>query len=230
MKTIGSWIEEQADRVITTHGDFISGCLEHQDEAEVFISGSSLLPKAGDVDVFLTPGSTWFISHSSKKRLFETDNAITCRDHGQVIQLCKFAYQDLRAMITAFDFAHCQMGVRARITKIRELEYVDSDWTPEFINARVTGDTWFTSGAMPVSSIVRLLKFHKRGMVSRRSAVDSVIKILAQIADDGFVSREDFEAQVNGIEDDVIERVLRNPDRKDVADALDSLYENLKRR
>lgn len=156
------------------------------------------------------------------KRLSSTKNASTWSYHGRVIQMCNYKHNSLSELVESFDFAHIQVGVEVR----RQASYIhikDVYVSEAFILARMTNDSWYTGSKYPLSSLVRLLKYHKREEVSQGRSVASIIGIISDVVNRGFADYEDFKDQL-----DAVDLGLVPEDMDDISMAsLKSLFDSL---
>lgn len=143
-----------------------------------------------------------------------TRNAATASIKGQVVQFCKYFKTLPQKTIEAFDFAHCQAG--AIFSKEGELLEVVS--TPAFWEFEKTGSTWYTGSEYPLSSLMRCMKFHKRGLFKDNAHKPSALKILYDIVERGFVDEEDFDDQCASISESFVD--FNGPEAEDLFDVL----------
>lgn len=119
----------------------------------------------------------------------ETRNAITARIDGQVVQFCKYHKPTPQELVESFDFAHCKAG--AVFNKSGELLNVVSTSSFE-IYERAGGSTWYTGSEYPLSSLMRCMKFQKRGMFRDYDYKPVVVSILCDIIRRGFKDMDDY--------------------------------------
>ena len=119
----------------------------------------------------------------------ETRNALTARIEGQVVQFCKYHKPTPRELVESFDFAHCMAG--AVFSESGELLDVVS--TRAFlVYERAGGSTWYTGSEYPLSSLMRCMKFQKRGLFHDYDYKPVVVSILCDIIKRGFKDMEDY--------------------------------------
>jgi hypothetical protein len=183
-----------------------------------YLAGNSLNPdKPRDLDLFPIGKSDFFegIGKTIEEEYFDfkkigkvvstTQNAITLDVKGRIIQFCRYHKPDLEALINSFDFAHIQVGVKVELAKsefqdrwsvfIKEVFFTDA-----YLAARVMGKTWFQGSEYPLSSLMRLLKYHKREHLSSYEAIREMISIVSAIIKRGFHNYPDFLDQMNAVD------------------------------
>ena len=120
--------------------------------------------------------------------LSNSSNAITMELCGQVVQFCNYFKSTPQKTIEAFDFAHCQAGaVFSRDGNL--LEIVS---TPAFWKFEETKSTWYTGSEYPLSSLMRCMKFHQRGLFKDNAHKVAAVEILCDIVRRGFLDEGDF--------------------------------------
>jgi len=129
-----------------------------------------------------------------------TKNALTVLlEGGQTVQFCSYMKQSLTELVKSFDFAHIQVGILFqgdnRPPQIDSVFYTD-----DFVAANVTRCTHYTGSEYPTSSIIRALKYYKRGKMNRSAAVRSVVHALADMVNRGFADYNDFKDQLDAID------------------------------
>lgn len=129
-----------------------------------------------------------------------TKNAITVLlDGGQLVQFCSYFKPSLTALVTSFDYSHVQVGVL--FPGNNELPRVDTVfYTDAFVMANVTRCTEYTGSEYPTSSLIRTLKYHKRGKLPKMAAGKTVLRILAGVINRGFSDYADFKDQLDAID------------------------------
>lgn len=123
--------------------------------------------------------------------LAKSSNAITTVVDGQVVQFCSYWKESPQKTIEAFDFAHCQAGA----VFDGEGRVVDVVATEAFWESEEIGATWYTGSEYPLSSLMRCMKFHKRGLFKDNAHKASALSILCDIVKRGFEDDEDFRDQ-----------------------------------
>ena len=126
----------------------------------------------------------------------ETRNAVTARIDGQVVQFCKYHKPTPQELVESFDFAHCMAG--AVFSESGEL--LDVVYAASFeVYERIGGSTWYTGSEYPLSSLMRCMKFQKRGLFHDYDYKPSVINILCDIIKRGFKDNADYYDQCASI-------------------------------
>lgn len=149
--------------------------------------------------------------------LSKSSNAITAEVEGQVVQFCSYCKETPQKTIEAFDFAHCQAGaVFDGNGELKEVVATDAFWVSEEVGA-----TWYTGSEYPLSSLMRCMKFHKRGLFRDNAHKVSALRILLDIVRRGFRDEGDFLDQCASVSETFCE--LNGDD-------ADELFELLKKK
>ncbi|WP_405325623.1 hypothetical protein [Fibrobacter sp.] len=128
-----------------------------------------------------------------------TKNAVTAKIDGRTVQFCNYFKPSLEELLKSFDFAHVQVG--ARFTKALNGSPISHvDFTPDWLVAKSTGQTFYTHSEYPISSLVRINKYIKRGNYIGKSYIRDVIRILTDILNRGIEDYEDFKDQLDAID------------------------------
>lgn len=133
--------------------------------------------------------------------LFESRNALTVKLHerGQVVQFCAYSKRSLQELVESFDFSHIQVGIRFRGNGCAPYhEHVF--YTDAFVVANVTRRTVYTGSEYPLSSLMRLFKYHKRGKLTKREAAQASMKILKDVLERGYENYVDYKEQLDAID------------------------------
>lgn len=133
--------------------------------------------------------------------LFESKNALTVKlnEKGQVVQFCVYRKPSLEELVKSFDFSHIQVGIRFRGNGCAPYhEHVF--YTDAFVVANVTRRTVYTGSEYPMSSLMRLFKYHKRGKLMKREAAQATMKILKDVLERGYENYEDYKKQLDAID------------------------------
>lgn len=127
-----------------------------------------------------------------------TKNALTLKWNTETVQLCSYSYKSLKDLIESFDFAHNKIGAELKIKPFITIKkiYISDD----FILARTTDTTFFTGSNYPLSSMLRLMKFHKRGIITGNSHIRYTIEIMTAIIKRGFHNYDDFKDQLDAVD------------------------------
>ena len=128
-----------------------------------------------------------------------TKNAVTAKIDGHTVQFCNYFKNSLDELLDSFDFAHVQVG--ARFTKALDGSPISNvDFTPNWLVAKSTGQTFYTHSEYPISSLIRINKYIKRGNYIGKSYIRDVIRILTDILNRGIEDYEDFKDQLDAID------------------------------
>ena len=128
-----------------------------------------------------------------------TKNAVTAKIDGHTVQFCNYFKDSLDELLESFDFAHVQVG--ARFTKALDGSPISNvDFTPNWLVAKSTGQTFYTHSEYPISSLIRINKYIKRGNYIGKSYIRDVIRILTDILNRGIEDYEDFKDQLDAID------------------------------
>ena len=184
-----------------------------------------------DYDVYPAFGKLFNAVHIRKNTIeskgeviCETNNAITVKVHGKVIQFCTYYKATLQELVDSFDFSHCQVGVEfsPRETEdggIATPEIKDIAWFDAWVEYRITRQSTYTGSEYPLSSLIRLNKYVKRDIIKGKSYTIEVLKILNDIIKRGYTDYRDFKNQL-----DAVDLLLLEPKE---ANAAYELFKNL---
>lgn len=129
-----------------------------------------------------------------------TRNAVTLLlPAGQFVQFCAYRKPTLQTLVDSFDFSHVQVGVRFRGDG-QPPQPQDVYYTDGFVVANMTRQAMYTGSEYPTASIVRTLKYYKRGKMTRSSAARSVLRAMADVVQRGFKDYADFKDQLDAID------------------------------
>ena len=219
MKSIKDVIKERMDTRLKSVYSAIAICLSYKHHG-YFVAGNSCNASAPH-DFDLYPWySKKFDFKGIKSRIesvggyviIETRNALTVNIGGKIIQFCNYWKSDLISLIESFDFAHIQIGVAVNIewrpgdfeddiggydcSKIRYVEYTDN-WQ----RAQMLKTTWYTGSDYPLSSLLRTVKYLKRGAYANKFEYKKdIINILNDIISRGYKDYQDFKDQLAAID------------------------------
>jgi hypothetical protein len=203
---------------------WLSRSLEGWPEREMrfFLAGGALASKASeiaDLDIFPVPGAEP-VTLEPAKVVSRTKNAVTWATGPWPTQVCAYRHQTLTELVESFDFSSAQIGA--------EIMSVDRRWavcsvhaTDAFVASRLRGSLEFTGSAYPLSSLIRLFKYHRSGRASRRDAIAAAIGILTAISRRGFKDWADFLDQLDAVDLGLVPEELDGVVRSD----LTALYE-----
>jgi hypothetical protein len=164
-----------------------------------------------------------------------TKNATTFSDgKGLILQFCNYYHASLVALVESFDFSHIQIG--CEVDCLVGVDQVgDVYFSDDYVLANVLNTSVFKGSEYPFCSLVRMFKYHHRGVFGDFEFKYNLVKVLEAIIERGFEDFEDFEDQLAGFSpsptgdgalpnsDGEQERVpvlsklynvLKNPDRK----------------
>lgn len=133
--------------------------------------------------------------------VYKSPNALTVRllAKNQIVQFCSYKKPSLEELVDSFDFSHIQVGIEFRGNGCAPFyEYVY--YTDEFVLANVTRKTAYTGSEYPLSSLVRLFKYHKRGKLNKTETAQAVMKILKDVVDRGYEDYNDFKNQLDAVD------------------------------
>ena len=164
---------------------------------KAIFAGSAMIPKheINDIDVFFYRYKDYknavnIITQTYKA--FETTNCVTINTNYVKIQLCKYNYSTMARLVESFDFAHVQVAY-----DVFSQEVI---YTEQAKEAFISRTTTFTGSEYPLSSLIRLNKYYKRGYISGRGLIGEVLLIFKAILERGFEDYEDFKDQLNAID------------------------------
>lgn len=149
--------------------------------------------------------------------LFSSKNALTVKVGGKVIQFCRYYKTTLAELVDSFDFSHCQVGVEYRARYDDKGGYASPklesmEWTDDWMRYRINGQSTYTGSEYPLSSLIRMNKYVKRGIIKGKSYVVEALKILRDIISRGYVDYPDFKDQL-----DAVDLLLLEPNESNAA-------------
>lgn len=133
--------------------------------------------------------------------VYKSPNALTVRllAKNQIVPFCSYRKTSLEALVDSFDFSHIQVGIEFRGNGCAPFhEYVY--YTDAFVLANVTRKTVYTGSEYPLSSLVRLFKYHKRGKLNKTETTQAVMKIVKDVVDRGYEDYTDFKNQLDAVD------------------------------
>ena len=175
----------------------------HDAVGSFYVAGNSLNEEApNDFDLY----PVWknqFDDVRSKigedKVVCVTKNAVTAKIDGHTVQFCNYFKPSLYELLESFDFAHVQVG--ARFTKALDSSPISNvTFTPNWLVAKSTGQTFYTHSEYPISSLIRINKYIKRGNYIGKSYIKDVVLILTDILNRGIEDYDDFKDQLDAID------------------------------
>lgn len=133
--------------------------------------------------------------------VYKSPNALTVRllANNQIVQFCSYVKPTLEELVNSFDFSHIQVGIEFRgngCAPFHEHVY----YTDAFVLANVTRKTVYTGSEYPLSSLVRLFKYHKRGKLNKTDTTQAVMKIMKDVVDRGYENYKDFKNQLDAVD------------------------------
>lgn len=131
----------------------------------------------------------------------KSPNALTVRllAKNQIVQFCSYSKPSLDELVDSFDFSHIQVGIEFRGNGCDPFhEYVY--YTDAFVLANVTRKTEYTGSEYPLSSLVRLFKYHKRGKLNKTETTKAVMKIVKDVIDRGYKNYKDYKNQLDAVD------------------------------
>jgi len=176
---------------------------------DIVIAGGSLLAdEPNDYDIYAAHDNHPLdlasveigIEQLKWKKVGISANGLTCKtDDGKIVQFCRYAKSDPDELIKTFDFAHCQVGVSVSDEIFGERYQFHC--TKEFVRAMVLQRTFFVCSEYPTSSLMRLVKYARRGLYGDgRGYMPDMIRILSKIIERGFSGFDDYKDQFDAID------------------------------
>ena len=182
------------------------------DDKPFYLAGGSLCgDEVRDFDLYPVRGDSFDVKQIETKItetcgktaavVYKSPNALTVRllAKNQIVQFCSYIKPSLDALVDSFDFSHIQVGIAFRgngCAPFHEHVY----YTDEFVLANVTRKTVYTGSEYPLSSLVRLFKYHKRGKLNKTETTQAVMKIVKDVIDRGYEDYKDFKNQLDAVD------------------------------
>lgn len=218
MKSIKDVIRERMNTRLKNVYSAIAICLSYKHNG-YFVAGNSCnVATPHDFDIY--PWGNNFDFKEIESRIVSvggyvvcgTRNALTVNVGGKIIQFCNYNKHDLINLIESFDFAHIQIGVAVSIdwrpgdfendiggyecSTIKYVEYTDN-WQ----RAHMLETTWYTGSDYPLSSLLRTVKYFKRGAYANKFEYKKdIINILNDIISRGYKDYQDYKDQLAAID------------------------------
>lgn len=179
---------------------------EVMDGESFYIAGNSLNSmEPNDYDIFKVSSDMSF-DVDNKEVITSTKNAITIKTKfGKILQFCNYYHNSLKELVDSFDFAHIKLGAKVKFIdggftqedyyEIEEL-YISED----YLVARGVESTFYTGSKYPISSLMRLIKYQKRGDFAGKSYTVDVLKILGDIISLKLKDYSDFKDQMAAVD------------------------------
>ena len=128
--------------------------------------------------------------------VYVTKNATTCNIDGKIVQFCNyFKSPFITDLLSSFDFAHVQVGAQCTKDLSDGVIFV-ANFTPDWLVAKSTGNTFYTHSDYPISSLVRIGKYIKRDNFIGKSYMRDIMMILTDILNRGIEDYEDYKDQL----------------------------------
>ncbi len=128
-----------------------------------------------------------------------TNNALTVKIEGQIVQFCKYFKPTPKELVESFDFTHVQAGaVINNSGEITDVVYTNGFEKVENLSIAIE----YTGSEYPLSSLKRLIKFLRRGDfkdVGDDYVMGNVLRILCDVVKRDFSSWADFRDQCASI-------------------------------
>jgi len=168
------------------------------DTGELFIAGSCIAtPTINDIDVYPV-GDLPLIIPTAGRVPSASKNTTTIKKSADAVpvQFCH-AYKKatLEGLVQSFDFSHIQAGVQVSDGKVTAVY-----WTESYLYATAAGSSAFEGSEYPLSSAIRLLKYHKRGAIGYRASLRAMLAIISTVVNRGFKDYDDFKDQLDAVD------------------------------
>jgi len=215
--------------------DKISPLLKAIDVTRFYIAGGIFNPKHNDYDIYpVANGKLPSLSTSSideiegASAISFTKNADTVSYKDEIVQFCHYNSKNLKDLVESFDFGHIKVGAEVEMHKAFGTPKVKKIYmSDDYIVAKATNNTFFTGSEYPLGSLIRILKFYKRGEFAGNAHMGAVIATVAAIAKRGFSDYEDFKDQLDAIDLGMLPENLEDVDIPALADLFLTLGKNL---
>lgn len=164
-----------------------------------YIAGNSLNRETpNDYDLFQIGDEE--IKTGDLKVLFSSKNARTVSGNGNTIQICHYMKKNLKELVKSFDFSHIQVGAALMRDLDGKMKVEKIYYTEDYIQAKLSESSEFTGSDYPLSSLIRLFKYVKRGNFSGKSYMWETLNILEAIVTRGFDGYADFKDQLDAVD------------------------------
>jgi len=179
----------------------------HLSEGEFFLGGGAVATRdMNDIDIYPAGDAAFTIP---KGVILASSKNATTIGNAPPLQFCNYKRATLAQLVASFDFAHIQARAHVKDGAILSVE-----WTPAFVAANACRTSEFTGSDYPLSSSIRLLKYNKRGELTRHHSIHSMLNIIREIVERGFKDYEDFKDQLDavdlGLNPEELEGVVRS--------------------
>lgn len=142
------------------------------------------------------------------KILSETANAVTLQYNGCVIQLCHYFQSSLAGLVDSFDFSHIQIGIS--LSYDEQWSISDVYYTGKYLEAHILHTSEYTGSLYPLSSLMRVFKYAKRGDFAGNSYKVAVVNILRDIISRGWDDYSDYKDQCDAVDLMLLQEVESN--------------------
>lgn len=200
--------------------------------SDFYVAGNSLNKEApNDIDIFPIDKKpfeicSWKSSNFSDsiKVICKTKNAITTKicqnDVFYTVQFCNYFHESLKDLVESFDFSHVQVGAEIRRNNLTYPVY----FSEKYILSKMIQSTEYVGSEYPLSSLVRMAKYIKRGDFAGKSYIFSMFKILNDIIERGFFNYQDFKDQLDAVDLGLLPEDFQEMNKDDM---LMKLFKNL---
>lgn len=189
------------------------------DTGEFYIAGGCIASNEfNDIDVYPVKDKPFLVPKSEVEIIARTKNASTIKKNNVIIQFCEYKKDSLEELVNSFDFAHIKVGAYVVNGSIKDVYYHDT-----YETAKIIESSFYTNSEYPFSSLIRILKYHKREQITKTAAIRSIINIVHDIVKRGFKNYEDFKDQLDAIDLGMVPEELEELEYQE----LKELYELL---
>ncbi len=194
------------------------------------VAGGFLIKDSRDIDIFFDSKADYkeakgYVEEDDNITILSTTkNAVTFRVAGNPVQFCSYVKGSLKELVESFDYAHCQIGAWCSTENFSD---PDIYFTDAFIQAMTFQSTYYTGSDYPLSSLIRMFKYHKREMFSGASHIIECIKVFNSIVERGFEDYDDFKDQLDAVDLGLLPDELNQIN--DGGECLKELYDLLTR-
>lgn len=189
-------------------------------DTEFWVAGGCLIRGGSDVDLFCPIDWPTFPADG---QVFFSKNAVTYDIGGELFQFCRHKKPTLMELLQSFDFAHCQIGCKARVLG-ESLAVYDVQWTTAYGESRIVNASWFTGSEYPLSSLIRVAKYRTSGIMSNGSAIRATIDALAATVKRGFKDYGDFKDQLDAVDLGLVPEDLNDVERSSLLELFNLLH------
>lgn len=191
-------------------------------QGNVIIAGGVFTKEIRDIDIYQY--KEYPLNIPDKEVLFETKNSTTIKGTTHLLQYCTYKKPTLKELIDSFDYGHIKIGVAYYING-KTIEILEVYISEDFKRSLFTNHAVFTSSEYPLSSLIRLHKYHERGLVPKNILIRNIFKLITMIVKRGFSSYEDFKDQLDAIDLGLVPEELSSLEKHELIE----LYETLKK-